>query len=497
MAAPVGISVSSAPVMTSMPTWTRLDTTYAVRAWGVDRGRGSELESAGPGRGWFEVVDKTGAFDPTGSPAVRVLNHAAICLQNQSTSAWATLLRGYVSSVRWTPYVTEQFANVRVEITDALGVLAKAEMVPNGSWGDDVVAGNIVFDADTGTDAVQNRITLVLDQLGWPSNSGASDGVANGTMTFTSASASFATGDVGKFIRIQGKGAYKIVTRNSATSVTLSGSPSAGSSLAYTYGLRSINSGNVKLLGGGVNGAGVYAPRTSAMTPILDAVEAEFPFVAQFVATKDGVLDFKGRLARFDFTNVDYHIAQWLVGDRTAVAGSPSTVVPLSPPVEVYEEDASLYSSAIATPQGVADGDIAGQYDTNSGSVTQYGLRTWSAENLLTGGGVGTTALEETALFSDFYTDNLSSPQVRVGALTIRPHTGTSAAATSALLCGIEISDVVAITTTHHGGGGFAGDQFFVEGIHYQADTLGGSGFTNVTLTLDVSPSTYFGVNPF
>ncbi len=233
------------------------------------------------------------------------------------------------------------------------------------------------------------------------------------------------------------------------------------------------------------------------MTAILAAVEAEFPFVAQFFANADGVLDFKGRLARFDPTNVDYHIGQWAVGDAAAVAGSPSTIVPLSPPLDVYEEDASLYSSAIATPQGVADGDIAGQYDTDPTAVTQYGLRTWSAENLLTGGGVGTTALQETALFSDFYTDNLSSPQVRVGALTIRPHFGTSGAATWALLCGVEISDVVAITTTHGGGGGFAGDEFFVEGIHYEADNRGGAGFTNVTLTLDVSPSTYFGVNPF
>ncbi len=194
-----------------MPTWTRVDTTYAVQAWGVDRGRGSELETAGPGSGWFELVDKTGAFDPTSSPAVRPLNHAAICLYNPVAAGWSTVLRGYVSRVRWTPYVTEQFANVRVEIVDALGVLSKAEMVPDGNWGNAVVGGNIVFDEDTATTAVQSRIGLVLNQLGWPANSGASDGVANGTTTFTSATASFATGDVGKFITIQTKGRYMIV----------------------------------------------------------------------------------------------------------------------------------------------------------------------------------------------------------------------------------------------------------------------------------------------
>ncbi len=492
-----GICVASDPVMTISPAWTRLDVTYNVTEFGVSRGRTSELDQNGPGSGWIELVDTTDAFDPSGAPQVQPLFHAAICLFNPVTETWSTLLRGYVSAVRWTPFQHFGFANVRIEIQDALAMLAAAEMVPDGSWGDDVIAGNIVFNEDTGTDAVQTRIGQVLDQAGWPANSAGTDGVADGSTTFTSASASFGTAAVGQFIIIQSKGRFKIVARTDANTITLNRTVSADTGLAYTYGLRAINSGNVKLLGGGVNGAGTYAPRTSALTPILDAVEAEFPFVAQYFVNADGQMDFRGRLARFDPSAVDYHISEWAVGDASAVAGSPSTIVPLSPPLHVYMDNENLYSNAIATPQGIADGDIAGQYATDPTSEGQFGLRTWSAENLLTGGGVATNALEETALFAQYYLDNLSTPQVRVGTLTIRPHLGVSAAATWALLCGVEISDIIAITTTHGGGGGFSGTQFFVEGIHYQADAQGGPLFTNVTATFDVSPSTYFDSNPF
>jgi len=62
------------------------------------------------------------------------------------------------------------------------------------------------------------------------------DGVANGTTTFTSAAGNFQAGHVGLVIRIGTKGAYVITARASATSITLSGSPSAGSGLTYNVG---------------------------------------------------------------------------------------------------------------------------------------------------------------------------------------------------------------------------------------------------------------------
>src|SRR5262245_29685873 len=62
------------------------------------------------------------------------------------------------------------------------------------------------------------------------------DGVTNGTTTFTSASASFTSGDVDKLINIVGKGRYRISAFTNSTTITLSGSPSSGSSLTWNIG---------------------------------------------------------------------------------------------------------------------------------------------------------------------------------------------------------------------------------------------------------------------
>lgn len=62
------------------------------------------------------------------------------------------------------------------------------------------------------------------------------DGVSNGTTTFTSAAGNFQASMIGMVIRINGKSPYTITAVASATSITLSGSPSAGSSLTYDVG---------------------------------------------------------------------------------------------------------------------------------------------------------------------------------------------------------------------------------------------------------------------
>lgn len=62
------------------------------------------------------------------------------------------------------------------------------------------------------------------------------DGVTAGTTTFTSASASFTSGDVDKLINIVTKGRYRIATFVNSTTVTLSGSPSTGTGLTWNIG---------------------------------------------------------------------------------------------------------------------------------------------------------------------------------------------------------------------------------------------------------------------
>ena len=448
MADPVGISVSAAPVMTAAPTWTRLDVDYQVTGWTVDRGRTYELEKTAPGRATITLVDTDGTFDPSQpSMLVDVMHHAAVCLQNPNDSTWSTLFRGYVSSLRWDLHPTERFAHVTLDLVDGQAIVAAAEMVPDGTWGDDVIDGNIAYNEDTELDAVQTRINQVLDEVGWPSS------------------------------------------------------------------LRSVFTGNVGLRGwAGVrsDGAGIYAPRTSALQVILDAADAEFPDIANVYISGpsrtgaggpdrlSGSFTFHGRLARFNPDDVQYKIRTWKVGDHGAVAADP-TLALVSPPLTVFRDDSHLVTSAIATPQGVADGDIPAQYVTDTTAVGLYGLRTWSAENLLTGNGTGpTTGLEQTRLFADYHRDNYKTTRTRVGQLTFRPQDpdGSYGTRTWRILCGVDISDVIELTSFHFGSSGFAAERFYVEGVHYEAQP-GGADHPDVTLTLDVSPAGYYDENPF
>lgn len=445
MAAPLGISLAPDDyALAGDPVWERIDTAYTVNGWTVDRGRQNEMGQTGTGTAHIELVDRNGDFDPTNTsghfygrlPApyntkpMGPLVQAAICLQNPVTAAWSTLFRGYISQIQYAPYATEQFANVTIDLVDALAVFAAAEMTPGPSWGDDFVDGNIVFNEDVTLDAVQTRLGKVLDSMGWDP------------------------------------------------------------------GLRNLFTGNVALQ------KTVYAPRSTALQVMLDAADAEFPNIANlFIGgpRNPGKVVFHGRKARFEPANYATNgIQTWKAGDDAAALADPTHVVRISPPLTASLDDTLLYTSALATPQNIADADIPGQYiESPPPAVATKGVRTWSAENLATRGGEGpTTGEEETRKFASYVADNYLTPFVRVGQLTVKGRRPTSSygPAAWALLCGVEISDLVHLKTSHHGGGGFDTD-FYVEGIHYTARP--GSLTPIVELTLDVSPAGYYTNNPW
>jgi hypothetical protein len=60
----------------------------------------------------------------------------------------------------------------------------------------------------------------------------------------------------------------------------------------------------------------------------------------------------------------------------------------------------------------------------------------------------------------------------------------------------IELSDVLNVATQHPGGGGFGGVDFFVEGLSYDARPKNAAE-PEVTLTVDLSPASYFSSDPF
>lgn len=110
------------------------------------------------------------------------------------------------------------------------------------------------------------------------------DGVTNGTTTFTAASGTFTAADVNKLIFITTKARYRIVAVGGPTSVTLSGSPSAGSSLTWKLGgavqtisalLSTANAPAGTILGGDTIyiGAGVYREVNPTLpTPTFELV---------------------------------------------------------------------------------------------------------------------------------------------------------------------------------------------------------------------------------
>ena len=411
-----------------------------VSGYTIDRGRSYELDQNSPGTATVTLIDTTGELDPTGgSYLFNPGTPAAIALRNPVTGADSTIFRGHVTRIDYDLYQTEDYAIVTVDMVDGLDRLARMEMYGGQGWGSvwgDFPRlgqdGDVSFFADDQSNAVANRINKILDQADWPT------------------------------------------------------------------GLREIFSGNVSLQG--VN----YAYRTSALTAIQDSADAEFPGVANFYIQKDGRATFHGRLARFQPLSSQYHISIWRCGDMAAVAAD-STRAPIFE--LAYDRDVEkVINSAMATPQNIPDADIDGQRVEDTASIAQYGTRAISFDNLLTAGDpisgqgygyIDPLPLEATYLFAWYYVANYAQPRTRVNKITFK-RVGPEhpyAARLWALMCGVDISDIIRLTTSHIGGG-FAEEDYYVEGIHYSASPLSDD-YVDVELTLDVSPRAYYGTNPF
>ncbi len=425
--------------MTGSPTWTRLDTTYHVTGITIDRGRNYEFDRTEAGSATVTLVDINGDLDPTNAAGpyygkLLPLKQAAIALWDPVASAWTTIFRGFISDWSYSVDATERFINVTVHLVDALDVLGSAELVPGGAFGDAVPSGS-TGDVYYAADANTDAVqTRVVQVL---------DEV---------------------------------------------GWPGTGTSGGT---LREVFTGNVKLQ------EMVYAFGTPALTVILDAADAEFPAVAQFFIAKDGTATFHGRYARFNPTEAQYHIHPWQVGDTAAVAADASNVK-IVEPLEFITDKEHLYTVALCTPQNIDDSDIASQYRSDAASVALYGVRTWAAENLVMAGGASTTAVEECQLIANYIIQNYSTPTQTVRKLSFHAAkgTGTAAGLVWALVAGVDISDRILLKTTHVNGTGGFNEYLFVEGLHYDIRPMTAT-HTEVLLTVDVSPASYFSSNPF
>jgi hypothetical protein len=131
----------------------------------------------------------------------------------------------------------------------------------------------------------------------------------------------------------------------------------------------------------------------------------------------------------------------------------------------------------------------------DTGSVGHFGVRPWSAQDLLTKKCLvdGADDLTETHRFAQYYVANYKQPRNRstaCGFRTMRPGT-QGATKTWELLSKIDIADLVQITVASPGGGGFNLEAFYVEGVHETCRPLNGV-YDDVTLAVDLSPKAYF-----
>lgn len=462
------------------PTWTALDQDYPnlVAEWSIDRGRTFELDRVDTGRATVTINDTDGILDPTNSSSpfagdIQPLRQARLGLWNPVVEDWFTRFRGFVESYEYVFDPSQLVNRVTITLVDIFEIVSAVEMFP-GAFGDPIppenlaeLGGNVFFeDTEDGEDPAHGMQRRVVDVL---------------------------NGDVPPMLGTCGIPAE----------------------------FYEVFSGNVTLH------EQTYSAGESAMTAIQEAVDAEFPGVGNVFGNRLGKLAAHGRFSRFDpvttaaATDWDFH--DWKAGDGAAVNASPTDTAHIRT-FALSRDLGKIINLAYASPKTNLTGK---QYDDAvAGNTVQpgdagtskglYGLRPWSTESLLTKEGVtdglvgelgaaNLSGWKETRRFAQYYAEQYAVPQNRVTQIGFRSmHPDwTGAGATWALFSECDIGDRVALVIGSPGGGGIEYDaghpnrnRFFIEGVHEELRPLSGD-VDDVTLTLDLSPATYYEDSPF
>jgi hypothetical protein len=433
------------PMLEPTPAWTRLDSDSGlVASFTIRRGRVDELQKTGTGTALVELNDTAGIFDPgnEGSPYLNQIDgkQAGLAIWNPVDEEWAVVFRGFIDGYVYEVEPSGVVTRVQIELVDALDYLAGVELVAATAGHPADAPEESQGDIYYKNQEVDDRIDTILADAQWP-------GV-----------------------------------------------------------LSTVFSGNVEVK------STVYPPGTTALAALEDAADAEFPGVANLYADKKGRVTFHGRHARFDPVGVasgvpddvwDWH--RWKAGDGS-VTGSDATYAQIRR-LAFARQRKAIINAAMALPDrnGQAEltpAEMEAQIAFDAASIDDYGVHSWSAENLLTARLLGVEESEtnndltETRKFADHYLANYADPRSRITQLGFRSiHPDDSRGpATWRLLTGVEVSDVIALKTEHPGGGGFDED-FFVEGISYEVRPLTPD-YADVTLNVDVSARAYYDSGP-
>lgn len=255
--------------------------------------------------------------------------------------------------------------------------------------------------------------------------------------------------------------------------------------IGFPSALLNISSGNVRVQ------QTVYSPGYTALSALQDAADAEASGPANIFVLKTGKVAFRGRLSRGggSIPLIDYGVNTWKCGDVAAVAGDSTKAQVALHDLVIDRDIAKIVNNALFTPQGIDDADVAGQLVKDMTSITTYGPRSITGQNLInagaTAGAYAGLPLSEMLMVGQFWVGNFKDPATRIEQATFRWISPTAANAEDHwnLLCNAEIGDILSVTVTFPSGAGLAADQYFIEGISYQIG-LG----NEIAMTLDLSP---------
>ena len=227
--------------MTADPDWTRIDTLEGCRVqeYTIDRGRPTEFDKTDTGTAVVRLIDREGLFDPTNttSPYYGLIlpgKQAAIALQNPVSDEWFTLFRGFVESWHYRLDQTRQYMELELQLVDGFAILARAIL----EVGEDGAPGRRLHEPAVRTARAGGGALAEL----------AAGNVLYGETTGT-------------------------VERPDRRVLEDVGWPDVP--------MRDVFTGNVRV------GPKAYGPGTSALDAIWDAVDAEFPGVANCWMSKD------------------------------------------------------------------------------------------------------------------------------------------------------------------------------------------------------------------
>lgn len=454
MAAPAGrFSVAfDDPTLKWDVSWTALDQEHPslVTSYLIDRGRQYELDRTDTGRALVQLADRDGLLDPTNPDGpyygkLEPLLQAAIARWNPVAGEWDVRFRGFIEDFDYEFDPSQRVNRLTVTLVDLFEILAAIEMLP-GQFGDpppEDAADQIFFD----NAQMQTRIVQALGNVGGGSAPG----------------------------------------------------------IPPEYFVRTVFTGNVLLH------ETWYSPGETLRTVIDEAVDGEFPGVGNAYVDRFGRLAVHGRGAKFDpadvlaglGTDYDWDFHHWKAGDGAKVAENPAQYAHIRR--FAYNRGlAKVINSATATPLRrqvpLTEAEAKAQVVTDTVSMGRYGVRSWSAQNLLTHSGFidGTTDLVETRRFAEYYVANYKLPHNRVTEIafrTMRPGAPGSSE-NWRLLSKVDISDQIDLWVGSPGGGGFDGEEFYVEGIHEQARAATPD-YDDVTVSLDLSPRAVFAIDPW